>query len=98
MLLSSSPIRQNGYAFLGSHVLDGSTSLHDWIGIAEISRMPYLLNPESGFIIASNQRVVGNNAKFDIGASPISITRSERIHQLLSEKIKKSNITESDMI
>ena len=36
MLLSASPIRKNWYPYLGCGILDGTTTFHDWEGIAEI--------------------------------------------------------------
>ena len=89
MLLSASPQRKNEYPYLGCHILDGTTSEHDWEGIVDVKTLPRGFNPEKGYYVTANQRIVPENSKFDIGASMVNTGRSVRIDQLLSEGIKQ---------
>jgi len=45
MLLSSSPIRKNEYPYLGCHIIDGTTTEHDWEGIVDVKTLPMGINP-----------------------------------------------------
>lgn len=83
-LLSSSPLRRNEYPYLGCHIMDGTTSEHDWEGIVDIKTLPQGVNPKKGYYITANQRIVPENSKFDIGASMVNTGRSVRIDELIS--------------
>jgi len=89
MLLSSSPIRKNEYPYLGCHIIDGTTTEHDWEGIVDVKTLPMGINPKKGYYITANQRVVPENSKFDIGASMVNTGRSVRIDELLSQGIQQ---------
>ena len=83
-MLSSSPVRRNDYPYLGSSILDGTSTVHDWIGIAPLKDMPYYINPESGYLHTSNSRNVPEKSKFDYGAGVTNSVRNLRIEELLS--------------
>ena len=70
MLLSASPQRKNEYPYLGCHILDGTTSEHDWEGIVDVKTLPRGFNPEKGYYVTANQRIVPENSKFDIASEP----------------------------
>lgn len=61
-LLSASPKRKNGYPYLGCFVQDGTSSDHDWVGIVEIDKLPFVLNPAKGYFVAANNRIMPDNA------------------------------------
>jgi penicillin amidase len=67
-LISQSPIRKNDYPFQGCNIRDGTTSMYDWEGIVTTEKLPFTLNPEKGFYVASNNRVTPENSKYDFGA------------------------------
>jgi penicillin amidase len=90
-MLSSSPVRRNDYPYLGSRVLDGTSSVHDWEGIAPLKDMPYALNPESGYLHTSNSRNVPEKSKFDYGAGVTNSVRNLRIEELLSKAIARGH-------
>ena len=83
-MLSASPIRRNDYPYLGSSVLDGTSTVHDWEGIAKIKDMPYYINPESGYFHTSNSRNVPEHSKFEYGAGVTNSIRNLRIEEILS--------------
>lgn len=82
-MLSSSPIRKNDYPYLGSAILDGTSSVHDWIGIAPLKDMPFYINPESGYFHSSNSRNVPDFSKFDYGAGVTNSIRNLRIDEII---------------
>ena len=76
MLLSSSPMRKNEYPYLGCRVHDGTTTEHDWEGIVDITKLPFVLNPERGYFITANNRVIPENSLYDHGSSMVSTGRA----------------------
>ena len=68
----------------GSWPLPGWTSRYDWSGFVPASRLPWMLDPAEGFVVAANQAVTGPDGPvrftddFDYGY------RSQRIRDLLS--------------
>ena len=68
-MLSGCPLRKNDYPHLGSKVLDGTKSQHDWEGLTTIDEYPFVMNPEKGYLVTANNRIVPENSKFDHGAS-----------------------------
>lgn len=99
MLLSSSPKRKNDYPYLGSRILDGTTSDYDWQGIVGTERLPFVINPKRGYLVTANNRVVPENSKYDIGASMVATARSRRITEIIKNKIKsKEKFDVQDMI
>ena len=79
MLLSASPIRKNEYPYLGCQVHDGKSLKHDWEGIIDLDQLPLVMNPEKGYYMTANHRIVPENSKYDIGASMVSTGRSLRL-------------------
>ena len=90
-MLSTSPIRRNDYPYLGSSVLDGTTSQHDWVGIADLKDMPFYINPESGYFHSSNSRNVPENSKFEYGSGVTNSVRNLRIGEIIKEGIAKGH-------
>jgi len=68
-MLASCPKRQNGYPFLGASVFDGAKSQYDWEGFTKIDEYPFVMNPDKGYFVSANNRIVPENSKFDHGAS-----------------------------
>lgn len=99
MLLSTSPLRKNEYPYLGCHIMDGTTSEHDWEGIVDVKSLPHGFNPKKGYYVTANQRIVPENSKFDIGASMVNTGRSVRIDELISQQIQaKKKFDHLDML
>lgn len=99
MVASPSPIRRNWYPHIGMNVIDGSTTKHDWEGITDIKNLPFVINPEKGYVVAANNRIVPDNSKFDFGAESISTSRGLRIRELIEKGIQEGKKFEvNDML
>lgn len=77
------PIRKKGH---GEVPVPGDTDEYEWTGYIPFDQLPQVLNPDSGFIVTANARVVGPNYKpylTDRWADP---SRTARIYELLHDK------------
>jgi len=83
VLLTSCPDRNNSYPYLGSKIIDGTTTRHDWLGIAPITHLPFIINPSKGFFTTANNRVVPDNSKYHFGAPLIATGRSHRLTEII---------------
>lgn len=64
-----------------------------------MKEIPHVLNPEKGFVVTANNRVVLDNVKNDAGATFMSTARAERITEVIEGHIKNGHKMEvSDMI
>ena len=98
-LISPAPKRKGGYPYLGTKILDGQTTKHDWEGIVDMKHLPFHINPKKGYFVTANQRSVPDNSKFDFGASPITTPRSLRLVEMIESKMKnKEKFDQADMI
>ena len=75
-MLAPTPIRKNKTPFIGSRILDGTTSDFDWEGFVKYQDLPRSINPKKGYIVTANNRQVPDNAKFDYGAAQMSTGRA----------------------
>ena len=90
--LSATPKRNNSFPHVGQRVMDGTTTQHDWLGeVVDFTDLPFIINPEKGYIHSSNNRIVPENSKTDIGAGVTNSIRNLRIEELLSNRIKSEN-------
>lgn len=69
MMLSQIPDRKDKTEFVSNRVLNGETTEFDWKGWRPSSELPYLLNPEKGYIVTANNRVLPETSATDFGAS-----------------------------
>lgn len=53
-LLSAAPKRKNDYPYLGTTILDGTTSKHDWEGLVDLKYLPFSINPKKGYYVTAN--------------------------------------------
>lgn len=98
-LLSAAPKRKNDYPYLGTTILDGTTSKHDWEGLVDLKYLPFSINPKKGYYVTANQRVVPENAKYDYGATMVSTARALRIDEMIQQKMQKGHkFNAEDMI
>ena len=75
------PIRRKGE---GAVPYDGSTGDGDWIGYIPFENMPNLYNPESGFIVTANQRIVGTDYRYQqVTRQFASPWRARRLYNLI---------------
>lgn len=81
--MSPSPKRKNWYPYVGHNIIDGSTSKHDWDGTVDLKDLPMAINPDKGYFIAANNRIVPEKSKYDFGADSFATTRSLRIDEMI---------------
>lgn len=99
MLVQTSAERASFTPYTGCSVLDGTTSEHDWINTVETKKLPFVLNPEKGYFVSANNRIVPETAKYDIGATMPSTGRAVRIVELIEQGIAAGKkFDENDMI
>jgi len=85
--LSPVPKRKNQTPFIGSRVLDGTTTEFDWAGWVAAIDLPYSVNPEKGYIVTANNRQTPDNAMHDYGAGQMSTGRAQRIDEAIRHLI-----------
>ncbi|MCJ8271818.1 MAG: penicillin acylase family protein, partial [Psychrosphaera sp.] len=89
------PLRQQGE---GTFPVPGWNELHRWNGYIPSAKMPQSYNPDSGYIVSANNKVVGPQYPYFISHHWAAPARAERISQLLEQKISaKSLMTSEDM-
>ena len=81
------PIRLKGD---GQLPVDGSTGEFDWDGIVPTDQMPKLLNPEKGYIISCNNKIIDDNYPYFLGNSFMNGYRANRIESVFSSSSKIS--------
>jgi len=90
-LLASAPVRANDYPHSGVNVFDGTNTDHDWVGLVDISDLPFTLNPKKGYYITANHRIIPENSKYDIGGHLPATGRARRLVEMFEEKLEKGH-------
>jgi penicillin G amidase len=83
ILAARVPIRKKGR---GDVPVPGDTDDHEWTGYIPFEQLPKSLNPESGFIVTANARVVGPDYKPYLTDKWEEPYRTARIYDLLHDK------------
>ena len=81
------PIRQPGHT--GDFAVPG-TGEFDWQGFIPDEDVPQVQNPESGFIVTANNKIVPDNYPYEINGTFSDGYRAERITELIESKDKLS--------
>jgi penicillin G amidase len=81
------PIRSRGD---GRWPVPGWDGKHEWKGYVPFDALPRVLNPGEGFIITANNRVIGDQYPYTLGADTAPGYRSARIRNLLTSKDRLS--------
>ncbi|MEO0812064.1 MAG: penicillin acylase family protein, partial [Myxococcota bacterium] len=79
---------------------DGRSPRGDWVGFLSPDYKPQLTNPEAGYIVAANQRVVDDDwqaMKF-AGAFGAMYYRAKRIDERIREQLGKKPFTPEDFL
>jgi penicillin G amidase len=90
-MLCPTPIRKDKTPFIGSRILDGTTSEFDWEGLVPAKELPRSINPERGYIVTANNRQVPENSLYDYGANNLPTGRSSRIDEMIRNQIKSGD-------
>ncbi len=87
------PIRKDGQSLLPR---PGHLPEYDWTGTVHFEEMPYLFNPEKGYIVTANQKTVDDSYPYYISNMWADPSRAKRIEELLQikEKISVEDIKE----
>lgn len=68
----------------------GWTGEHEWTGVVPFEEMPTATNPESGYIITANNRIVAPSFRHYLSHWYVADHRARRIHAHLKEERKYS--------
>ena len=90
------PVRNWGNT--GIAPVPGWDSSFDWIGLIDFDRLPSLLNPAEGFIVAANQPPVPSAYPHLLGTSFDYGWRAQRIRHLLQTRISHGKVSMADML
>ncbi len=77
------PVRSQGD---GRWPVPGWTGDHEWTGEIPFDALPSVLNPDDGFIVTANNKVIGDQYPYLLGADTAEGYRAERIRALLESR------------
>ena len=79
------PLRKEGFSMVPR---PGHKKEYDWAGKVPFGKMPYLYNPDKGFIVTANNRTIGDEFPYYISGLWADPSRSSRLNELLSNNEK----------
>lgn len=82
-MTGKTPIRAKGQ---GEMPQPGWTGEYDWVGYVPADQMPHSLNPERGYIISANNKVVSDDFPYFMGNIWMNGYRAARIEEMLATK------------
>ncbi|MFQ5791947.1 MAG: penicillin acylase family protein, partial [Acidobacteriota bacterium] len=74
------PVRSG---FDGTFPVDGASGAFEWHGSVPHEMKPLLFNPEQGYIVSANHRMVPGDAPYSLGRDQLAPFRAHRIASLL---------------
>ena len=77
------PLRKEGFSMVPR---PGHKKEYDWAGKVPFGKMPYLFNPDKGYIATANNRTIGDEFPYYISGLWADPSRSDRINDLLRNK------------
>jgi len=77
------PIRKEGESLLPR---PGHLPEYDWKGVVPFEEMPYVFNPEKGYIVTANQKTIDDSYPHYISNMWADPSRAKRIEELIQEK------------
>jgi len=89
------PLRAPG---TGLVPLPGDDSQWDWQGFVPFDEMPYLYNPDQGYIATANNKTIGDEFPYYISAYWEPPARAERINEMLQVPGKKYTVADMQAI
>lgn len=79
------PIRKENAGMLPA---EGWTGEHDWKGDVPFEEMPHTYNPEKGYVITCNHKIIPDDYPYYLGNAWMNGYRANRLEQLFSAKAK----------
>jgi len=89
------PLRGEGD---GRWIAPGWDSSYDWVGMVPFEDLPYLFNPDRGYIVTANQAPIGPAYPHWLAADWSSGHRSDRIHDLLAGVLANGPASLADLL
>ncbi len=83
----ATPVRARGDGSLPS---PGWTGEYEWIGEIPFEEMPHALNPESGYVLTTNQRIIGEDYPHFLGRVWMNGYRARRLKEMIESKAQLS--------
>ena len=77
------PIRRNGQGLVP---VPGWSGDYDWIGAIPYDDLPRIVDPPRGYIATANEKIVGDDYTYFLGADFEAGYRSQRIRDLIDER------------
>ena len=74
------PVRGSGRGMVPS---PGWAGEHEWVAEVPFAEMPHALNPQSGFVVTTNNRLVGDDYPYFLGSVWMNGFRARRIAEAL---------------
>ena len=88
------PIRKDGESLVPR---PGWDSDYDWKGFVPFDEMPYIYNPQKGYIATANNKIVDESFPYYISNQWAEPSRIERIEELIENK-EKLNVNDMKKI
>ena len=85
------PVRGKGD---GTMPVPGWDSSYDWKGYIPFDELPYVSNPDEGFIVTANNRVIGDQYPYLLTKDWTYGYRSQRIRDMISEAPGKISVAD----
>ncbi|MHA1966820.1 MAG: penicillin acylase family protein [Candidatus Hodarchaeales archaeon] len=82
------PIRAEGND--GSIPVPGWTGLHEWIGEVPFEEMPHAFNPQDGYLVTCNHKIVPDDYPHHLGNVWMNGYRARRFEEMIKGKTKLS--------
>ena len=89
------PIRAKGQ---GRHPVPAWTDEYAWSGYIPFNDLPQSFNPEKGYIVSANNKVIAPDYRYFISADWAPPSRAQRIEQLLQDYISKGELISIDSV
>jgi penicillin amidase len=75
------PVRSG---FDGTVPVDGQSDAYEWLGSVPHEMKPFFFNPEEGYIVSANHKMIADDAEYPLGRDQLSPERANRIVSLLT--------------
>lgn len=93
--LGKYPLRSDNLQ--AGYIKDGTNTDHDWLGFLPKNQRMHIVDPVSGYIVSANNRIASGKHANGLNNRNIFTARSDRLHEMIGERIKKGKINVADM-
>ena len=89
------PIRKYNVVH-GAYPKKGHLAENSWTGFVPLSELPWVVNPEKGYLVSANNFITKSNVKHGISHAFTFATRAIRIGEMIEERLERK-LTGEDM-